>query len=204
MVTATKYRQGLYKSPPHIKWRQTVPLLKHSRPVQLDVAKKAQLNFTDNFLLAEDKDGHTAWLLAVNVGNEEVLEKLWVTAKEELTTEELKNKLLLAKNREQQTALHLAAVKGNPNALEKLWVWATNELTPEDLYHKLMLAKDLQGQTAWHLAAKEDHERVVELVSEWLIPLMSRLNCQVPDFVNDITVARQRDFYAWLAENIFM
>jgi ankyrin repeat protein len=168
-----------------------------------EVAKKAQLNFRESVLLAEDKDGHTAWLLAAKEGIVEVLEKLWVMAKEELTTEELKNKLLLAKNREHQTALHLAAVKGNPYALEKLWVWASDELTPEDLYHKLLLAKDLQGQTAWHRAAKLGHTQVLEKVSEWLIPLMSRLNCPVPDFVTDIILARQRDFYAWLAEKTF-
>jgi ankyrin repeat protein len=168
-----------------------------------DVAKEAELNFRENFLLAKDKDGQTVWLLAANEGNVEVLEKLWFMAKEVLTPEELKNKLLLARNKEQQTAFHLAAVKGNPYALEKLWVWASDELTPEDLYHKLLLAKDLQGQTAWHRAAQLGHTRVLELVSEWLIPLMSRLNCQVPDFVTDILLARQRDFYAWLRENIF-
>jgi ankyrin repeat protein len=165
-----------------------------------EVAKKVELNFRDNFLLAEDNDGHTPWLLAANEGNVEVLEKLWVMAKEELTTEELKNKLLLAKNRKQQTVLHLAAVKGNPYALEKLWVWASDELIPEDLYHKLMLAKDLQGKTAWHRAAELGHTIVLEKVSEWLIPLMSKLNCEVPAFVIEIILAKQRDFYAWLAE----
>jgi len=169
-----------------------------------EVAKKAQLNFRDNFLLAEDKDGHTAWLLAAKEGNVEVLEKLWNMAKEELTAEELKNKLLLAKNREQQTALHLSAVKGNPYALEKLWVWASDELTPEDLYHKLLLAKDLQGKTAWHRAAELGHTWILEKVNEWVIPLTSRLNCQVPDFVMDIIHARQRDFYAWLAEQALL
>jgi len=133
-----------------------------------------------------------------------VLEKLWNMAKEELTAEELKNKLLLAKNREQQTALHLSAVKGNPYALEKLWVWASDELTPEDLYHKLLLAKDLQGKTAWHRAAELGHTWILEKVNEWVIPLTSRLNCQVPDFVMDIIHARQRDFYAWLAEQALL
>jgi len=167
-----------------------------------EVAKKEQLNFRDNFLLAEDKDGYTAWLLAANEGNVEVLEKLWDMAKEELTAEELKIKLLLAKNREQQTALHLAAVKGNPYALEKLLVWASDELTPEDLYHKLLLAKDLQGKTAWHRAAELGHTWFVDKVKEWVIPLTSRLNCEVPDFVTDIILARQRDFYAWIAQNV--
>ena len=167
-----------------------------------ETAEKEQVNFRDNFLLAEDKDGNTAWLLAANEGNVKVLEKLWDLAKKELTTEELKNKLLLAKNGEQQTALHLAAVKGNPYALEKLWVWASDGLTPEDLYHKLLLAKDLQGKTAWHRAEEVGHTRVFEQVSEWLIPLTSRLNYQgqVPDFVIDIVLARQRHFYGWLAE----
>jgi len=123
-------------------------------------------------------------------------------AKEELTAEELKNKLLLAKNREQQTALHLAALKGNPYALEKLWMWAADKLTPEDLYHKLMLAKDRQGKTAWHRAAEVGHTRILEKVSEWILPLTSTLNCELPDFVIDIQLARQRDFYAWLAEKI--
>ena len=165
-----------------------------------DLAKKEQLNFRESVLLVEDKDGHTAWLLAAKEGNIEVLEKLWVMAKEELTTEELKNKLLLAKNREHQTALHLAAVKGNPYALEKLWVWASGELTPEDLYHKLLLAKDLQGQNVWHWAEKLGHTQVLEKVNEWLIPLMSRLNCSESDFAIDIFLARQRNIYAWLTE----
>jgi len=168
-----------------------------------EVAKKAELNFRDNFLLAEDNDGHTPWLLVANEGNVEVLEILWVMAKEELSTEELKNKLLLAKNKKEQTALHLAAVKGNPYALEKLWVWASDELTPEDLYHKLLLAKDLQGQTACHRAEEVGHKIVLEKVSEWLVPLTSRLNCPLPDFVTDILLARQRKLHAWAAEQLF-
>jgi ankyrin repeat protein len=94
--------------------------------------------------------------------------KIWDLAKEELTTEEINNKLLLAKNRQQHTAFHLAAEDGNTDALEKLWVWAKEKLTAEELHNKLLLAKDLHEQTVWHRAAESGHTNVLHKLCEWV------------------------------------
>jgi hypothetical protein len=44
-------------------------------------------------LLAQDHDGRTAWLLAAEYGNIQVLDMLWELPKRKLTTEELNYKV---------------------------------------------------------------------------------------------------------------
>ena len=47
-------------------------------------------------LLATDNEGRTVWQLAAGRGNIELLKKIMECATEDLTTEEVNNKLLLA------------------------------------------------------------------------------------------------------------
>ena len=53
--------------------------------------------------------GRTVWHLEADWGNIEAFEKFLECAKENLTTEEINNKLLLATNNEGRTAWQLAA-----------------------------------------------------------------------------------------------
>ena len=57
-------------------------------------------------------------------GNSEILQKLWDWAKENVTPEEIKNKLLLMTDEEGKTAWHIAAKRGNSEILQKEWEWA--------------------------------------------------------------------------------
>ena len=75
-------------------------------------------------LLGIDKFGTTAWHIAAERGNSEILQKLWEWAKENLTTEEINNKLLLMTDEEGKTAWHIAAKRGNSEILQKEWEWA--------------------------------------------------------------------------------
>jgi hypothetical protein len=51
--------------------------------------------------------------VAAYKGKIEVLDLLWVSAKEVLTPEDISNKFLLARDVSEQTAWHVAAKKGN-------------------------------------------------------------------------------------------
>jgi len=75
-------------------------------------------------LLGTDQYGTTAWHIAAERGNSEVIQKLWEWAKENLTTEEINNKLLLMTDEEGKTAWHIAAKRGNSEILQKEWEWA--------------------------------------------------------------------------------
>ena len=78
---------------------------------------------------------------------------LWEWGKEQLTTEELSNRLLSAKDDKQKNAWQLAAMVGNTESLQKIWEWAKAELSTEELNNKFLLAKDDRKMTAWHVAA---------------------------------------------------
>jgi endo-1,4-beta-D-glucanase Y len=87
--------------------------------------------------------GRTAWHDAVEKNNNKVLDVLWEWGKEELTTEELSNKLLLAKDDKQnKNAWHSAGIMGNTESLEKICKWAEVNLTPEELKNKFILVKE--------------------------------------------------------------
>jgi hypothetical protein len=64
-------------------------------------------------------------------GRLEVLQKIWVLAKENQTTEEIKNNLLLVTNSEVNTTLILAAKMGKQDLLQEIWDWVVENLTTE-------------------------------------------------------------------------
>jgi len=49
------------------------------------------------------------------------LQKVWDLANENLTTEEINNKMLLSKDNEGMTAWHWAALRGNLDVFQKVW-----------------------------------------------------------------------------------
>ena len=55
-------------------------------------------------MLATDNEGLTAWHLAAGEGNVETFQNLWEFPEENLTAEEINNKLLLATDNEGRTA----------------------------------------------------------------------------------------------------
>ena len=57
-------------------------------------------------LLATDNKGSTFWHVAAERGEPEMLQKVWVCAKEKLTTEEINNNLLLGTDNEGMTGWH--------------------------------------------------------------------------------------------------
>jgi hypothetical protein len=75
-------------------------------------------------------------------------------AKQNLTKEELNNKLLLATDKRGKTILHIVTGKGSLHVLLKIWEWSKENLTTEEINNKLLLATDHKGRTAWHMAAK--------------------------------------------------
>jgi undecaprenyl pyrophosphate synthase len=69
----------------------------------------------------------------------EILKYLWRSAKEELTTGEIKNKLLLTTNEEERTVFYMAAYQGRLEILQKVWDLAKEKITTE-INNKLLLA----------------------------------------------------------------
>ena len=67
-----------------------------------------------------------------------MLQKVWEWANENLTREEINNKLLLSTDHEGITAWHWAALWGNLDVLQKVWTWANENLTREEINNKLL------------------------------------------------------------------
>jgi hypothetical protein len=63
-------------------------------------------------------------------------------AKDNLTTEEIRNKLLLATDNYGCTTWHSAAICGKENVLLKVWDLAKENLTTEEIKSKLLLATE--------------------------------------------------------------
>jgi ankyrin repeat protein len=84
-------------------------------------------------LLATDNNGQRALQVAARYGNLDVMRELLEIARENLTTEEIKNNLLLATDSNGQTALHVAASCGNVEVMQKLLVLARENLTTEEI-----------------------------------------------------------------------
>ena len=85
------------------------------------LAKEVKLkpNELKKFLLAKDKDGHTAWHRAANEGNLEDLGTLWSWAKEAGMNSE---KFLLAKSVKGYTTWEIAMQGRHFEILQRLWV----------------------------------------------------------------------------------
>jgi hypothetical protein len=84
-------------------------------------------------LLGKDKMRETAWNLAAERDNVEVIQKIWEWSQEKLTTEEIKNNLLLRTDREGRTAWKNAAHRGKIDVMLKIWELAEEKLTTEEL-----------------------------------------------------------------------
>ena len=106
----------------------------------------------------------TAWHVAADKGNTEMLQKLWERAEENLRQEELNSKLLLAQDTLGQTVCHRAARWGNIGVLEKVLEWGKEKLTEVEL--NSLLTKDHMGRTAWHEAAELGNMAVFEKLCE--------------------------------------
>jgi endo-1,4-beta-D-glucanase Y len=76
--------------------------------------------------------------MAAGNGHLDVLLKIWVWAKENLTREEINNKLLLATDYMGRTAWNVAASKGKVDVLHEIWQWAKENLTREEINNKLL------------------------------------------------------------------
>ena len=91
-------------------------------------------------LSASDRHGNTPWDLALKWGTLDLLQKIWEWAKENLTTEELNNKLFFATNHEKMTAWHMAAEGGRLDIFQKIWNGAKENLRREEIKNKSLFA----------------------------------------------------------------
>ena len=87
----------------------------------------------NKLLLTQDSGGRKVWYYAAEKGSLELIDKLWVWAKGELSSLHLlKNKIFLSRNANGVNASHLTAMRGNVEILDKLWGWAKElQLKPE-------------------------------------------------------------------------
>jgi ankyrin repeat protein len=97
---------------------------------------------------------NTVLHLAVRKSNAELLEKLWEMAKENLTAEELSNKLLITKDPRERTACQESSDQGKREILQKLWERTEENLRAELFNSKFLLAEDNLGPTVCHRAAR--------------------------------------------------
>ena len=63
----------------------------------------------------------------------EILQNIWDLAKENLTKNEINNKLLFPTDHKGRIVLHLAALNSEIEILQKLRVWAKEKLTKEEI-----------------------------------------------------------------------
>jgi hypothetical protein len=126
-------------------------------------------------MLAQNERGETALHIAALRNHVEILQKLWIWAKDQMNPNDLRKKLLLAKDKYGYTAWHRAAERGNLVASGLLWSWAKKaklnrvkllpaqnkrgemrdwakeaQLNPNGLENKQLQAKDEDGNTTQH------------------------------------------------------
>jgi len=118
-------------------------------------------------LLAKDDERKTAWIMATERGNLQVLEKLWECANKNLTTEEININLLLATDYLGRTVLHMAAVFGGLEIIQKVWAWFNEKLTTQEINNKILLATDKEGKNILHMAANWSRLEIIQKVWEW-------------------------------------
>jgi ankyrin repeat protein len=118
-------------------------------------------------LIGKDARKRTAWHMAAERGEVDVLQKIWDTAKHNLTNEEIQIKLLLATDSDRNTAWQKAAESGELDVLQRIWDWAKETLTTEEINNKILLATDLDGNTAWYRAAELGKLDVLQKVWDW-------------------------------------
>jgi hypothetical protein len=59
--------------------------------------------------------------VAVDNGNVDVMQELWKMVRENLTTEEIKNRMILSTDRYGRRAWHVAARYGNLDLMQEIW-----------------------------------------------------------------------------------
>ena len=91
-------------------------------------------------------------------GNTDALEKPWGWAKDNLTQDELNNKLLLAKDVQGQAAWHRAAEGDHTKTLEKLCEWAKEEKL--NLKITCLLVQDKKGKFAFDILKTYKGKRI--------------------------------------------
>ena len=99
----------------------------------------------------------TVLALGSNEGTFRNIKNLWELAKENLTTEEINNKLLFGTDNWGTTVWHWAAMRGHLETLQKLWEWAKENERTEEINYILLFGTDNEGWTVGHLAAMGDH-----------------------------------------------
>jgi len=92
--------------------------------------------------------------VAATWGKLEILQKACNSAKEELKTEEVYNKLLLGTDNEGRTMWHMVTEKGDLKILQKVWDWA-KKLTTGEKNDKFLLGTENKGRMVGRLAAEE-------------------------------------------------
>ena len=90
--------------------------------------------------LSQDSYRDSTWCLVLRHGSIEVLQKLWIWAEEQqLTADELRNKLFVAVNRDGNSAIYWAAWTGSIKLLEALWgLSKKTQLNPDELSKMLV------------------------------------------------------------------
>jgi ankyrin repeat protein len=167
-----------------------------------------------DMLLAADRLGRTAWHKAAENDSVQALKHIWKWAdevhalrvgaerdysetsdttsalveEEELTSDQIKNKLFVAKDQYGNTAWLTAAQSGSAEALNILWLWAKEAvLNP----HELLLAQDNDGNTAWQLAAQTWHLKILQKLGAWF----QEVELNPDDLNNKLLLAKDQHGY---------
>jgi hypothetical protein len=94
------------------------------------------------------------WERSAESGKPEELREIWKWAEENLTREEIYNRLLFDTDNKGANVWHLAAEGGNQSLLEEIWEWVKKDLTTKEISNKLLLATDNMSRTVRHVAAE--------------------------------------------------
>ena len=68
-----------------------------------------------------------------------LLQEAWQWAKENMTTDEIRNKLLLATDSDGENVWHVAAKMGELDLLQEMWEWAKENMTTNETKNMLFL-----------------------------------------------------------------
>ena len=100
-------------------------------------------------------------------GNQKFLERLWKCANENLTRDEISNKLLLATGGKEKTIQQVAMKNGKLGVLQNIWEWPEGNLTEREINYKLLLVADDKERTIWQVAADQDILTILQKMREW-------------------------------------
>jgi hypothetical protein len=134
----------------------------------LDSAEEAgHIEEINKILMGKDKRRGIVWIMAVQWGKVEVMQKIWAWAKEKLTREEIKNELLLRTHKDSRNVWHIAAYKGEQDVVQKIWECAKETLTTEEIKNEMLLSTDDEGRNAWQIAAYQGKPDVMQKIWDW-------------------------------------